>query len=421
VRLSLVSGRPISFIQDLYTPIYIPRPEVKPELYTSLRPQEYEEGRMAGVGGSRGRGVRRETAKSSRLGFAADADEAVAMGAPAAPQAMNLGETGAASVATATDAGELFRYDIAAPVTLERKQAAMLPIVGESIEGEKLSIYNPSVHHKYPLNGLMLTNSSGLHLLQGPVTVFDDNTYAGDARLPDLKPGEKRLLSYALDLGVAVDVDRKSHPTRLTAVKIAKGTMIIINKSVDHRIYNLNNKLDKNRTVMIEQPMADDWKLIEPREPFEKADNTYRFKTDVSAGKTAAYPVRFEFVHSSHYALTNMDLGQIRIYQRNAEINKRVRDALAQVIKLRSELDDTRQQIRRREKNIRDIDSEQRRIRENMKSLPKDSDVFNRYVRKLDDQETTIESLRAEIATLQVQADRQQKALEDYLLSLNVE
>ena len=44
VELSLVSGRPISFIQDLYRPLYIPRPVVQPQLYASLRPQTYDAG-----------------------------------------------------------------------------------------------------------------------------------------------------------------------------------------------------------------------------------------------------------------------------------------------------------------------------------------------------------------------------------------
>ena len=44
VTLTLASGRPISFIQDLYTPLYVPRPVVQSERYASLRPQEYAEG-----------------------------------------------------------------------------------------------------------------------------------------------------------------------------------------------------------------------------------------------------------------------------------------------------------------------------------------------------------------------------------------
>ena len=43
VRLSLVSGRPISFTMDLYQPTYIPRPEAHLELFSSLGPQTYEQ------------------------------------------------------------------------------------------------------------------------------------------------------------------------------------------------------------------------------------------------------------------------------------------------------------------------------------------------------------------------------------------
>jgi hypothetical protein len=41
VRMALVSGRPISFVMDLYQPLYVPRPVIRPELYASLAPQVY--------------------------------------------------------------------------------------------------------------------------------------------------------------------------------------------------------------------------------------------------------------------------------------------------------------------------------------------------------------------------------------------
>jgi len=44
VSLSLVSGRPISFIMDLYQPLYLQRPTVVPELFAGLRPQVYDAG-----------------------------------------------------------------------------------------------------------------------------------------------------------------------------------------------------------------------------------------------------------------------------------------------------------------------------------------------------------------------------------------
>ncbi len=43
VKMALVSGRPISFKMDLYTPLYVPRPTVVPELFASLRPVTYND------------------------------------------------------------------------------------------------------------------------------------------------------------------------------------------------------------------------------------------------------------------------------------------------------------------------------------------------------------------------------------------
>ena len=45
VDLTLVSGRPISFMMDLYRPLYVDRPEVALELHASIRPPRYEQDR----------------------------------------------------------------------------------------------------------------------------------------------------------------------------------------------------------------------------------------------------------------------------------------------------------------------------------------------------------------------------------------
>ena len=46
---------------------------------------------------------------------------------------------------------------------------------------------------KHPLLGLKFKNTTGMNLTQGPITVFEGSTYAGDTRVLDLQPGEERL------------------------------------------------------------------------------------------------------------------------------------------------------------------------------------------------------------------------------------
>ena len=48
VKLSLVSGRPVTYRMDLYEPLYVPRPQVEPERYASLRPPVYQGSRTSG-------------------------------------------------------------------------------------------------------------------------------------------------------------------------------------------------------------------------------------------------------------------------------------------------------------------------------------------------------------------------------------
>src|SRR5262249_43924359 len=208
VRMSLVSGRPISFQMDLYQPLYVPRPTVEPELFASLRPPTYTEA-MDKLGDIRQEQVptraltdRAEISKKS-LKRAGDADDdmakrarqtvqarLLAAGAISAEEAaahFGIANAPVASAAVAHNLGDFFQYVIDHPVTLPRQKSAMLPIVSTNVEGARVSIYNEHTLAKHPLLGLRLKNSTGVHLMQGPITVFDKNTYAGDSRIMDLQ------------------------------------------------------------------------------------------------------------------------------------------------------------------------------------------------------------------------------------------
>ena len=131
--------------------------------------------------------------------------------------------SGVQSVAQAAELGSLFQYKIDTPVSLPRQQSAMLPIVTADVKGEKVSIYNQNVQAKHPLAGLQFTNTTGLHLMQGPITVFDGGSYAGDAKIEDLPPDAQRLISYAVDLDTEVAPLNKNRPEELLSVQLNEG------------------------------------------------------------------------------------------------------------------------------------------------------------------------------------------------------
>ncbi len=433
VRLSLVSGRPISFVQNLYRPLYVPRPEVTPELYASLRPQTY-----AG-----GQGPRDEEADLPRGAVAAAAPPGVprrakalessvpfqpAAAAPAPPEERSRGGNAldaTRSVAPLTDAakvGELFQYTVG-NVSLPRQRSAMIPIINDPIEVEKLSIFNPGVLGNHPLNGARLKNTTAdaKHLLGGPVTVFDEDRYAGDAQLDNVPPGDTRLLSYGIDLQVTANVKDLRNQQSIVAGKIVRGVLTVTNKLASAKEYSFENKGDHDKTIVIEHPSRSGWKLVDTPKPVEETSALYRFEQEVGAGKTERFTVKEESNQAQQVTLVSAPADTVVFFSQRGEISKEVRDALAKAVALKQAAVETQQGINDHDGQVNTLSEDQKRIRENLKSVDRTTSYASRLLKKLDDQESQIDKLRNETESLRTKLDGQNRDLQNYLGGLNVE
>ncbi len=440
VRMALVSGRPISFQMDLYQPLYVPRPLVEPELFASLRPPTYQgamdkpaeqpgrkmAGGMAGFGA--GAGAPAAPAPLAKEAEKADAmrrlsesrqEYAAALGGRLRAD-MNLAQ-GVASSATAGQLGDFFQYVIDHPVSLPRQKSAMLPIVQKEVEAARVSIYNQGVQAKHPLLGLRFKNTTGMHLMQGPITVFEGSSYAGDSRILDITPKDERLISYAIDLGTEVEPVAKRQPDRLIKVKVNKGILYQTTKVREEKTYNLKNRSEHDRTVLIEHPYRPDFHLVSKDKPAERARDVYRFEVKLPAGQTASEEVIEERDVTTNIALTNSDDNQMRFFISQPTVSEAVKQALGQALELKAKGDATRRDIAQLEKQLKDITDDQARLRANLREMPPTAEAYKRYLKKFDDQETRIEDLRAKIKSLQDTELQQRKAFEDFLAKLNVE
>jgi hypothetical protein len=458
VRLALVSGRPISFQMDLYQPLYVPRPVIEPELFASLRPPTYS-GNLEGEG--RGNVEARQPVKKQiedamgrqRAGTPELLDAEIAeaklrlariqralSSSPAAvskddwraaearlkvllqekAMALEMGKS-VSSVASAARLGDFFQYVIDNPVNLPRQKSAMLPIVTKPVEGTRVSIYNERTQAKFPLLGLKFKNTSGLHLMQGPITVFEGKSYAGDSRILDLQPNEERLLSFAIDLGTEVNPAPSSDNGRITQLKVLKGILHTTTRTRETKTYTIKNRNDTERTVLIEHPVRNDFKLTDTDKPAETASDFYRFQVKVAPGKTETQTVTEERVVAETIQLTNSNDDQLRFFISQTASTPRVKEALKKAIDLRWQVARTQREIAELEKQLKVIIDDQGRLRANLKEMPSTAAAYKRYLEKFDQQETQIEKYQEDIKKQQGIEHNQQKAFEEYLNTLNAE
>ncbi len=435
VDLTLVSGRPISFTMELYQPLYVPRPEVQLELYSSLLPQVYQQDLArrnlelaARAAGRMELAEEEEFAAGKSVAFGGVASRhmparQLALGVPTAATSeggQRQWRAGLQAAVQAANVGNLFKYVIATPVSLPRQQSAMLPIANADVKGEKLDIYNPAVQAKHPLYGLRFTNTTELYLMQGPITVFDDGVYAGDARIEDLPPGGERLISYGLDLDTEVAPETKNQPEELLDVRLVKGTMLTDHKYQRSQEYTVKNSGKKAKTVLVEYPIDAAWKLVSPEKPTEKTRELYRFAVEAKPGEPAKLTVEEERTDRQQMALTNMDDATIQFYQSAKVVSDKVKAALAEIVKRKSQLQQVAADRQQREQRIRQIGEDQNRVRQNMDRLDRTSELYKSYVKKFTKQEEEIVKLNEEIAALTDHETSLHKALDQYLMGLDL-
>jgi hypothetical protein len=393
VLLSVVSGRPVSFISKLYEPKYVPRQTVELPEDRAAEPVVYQ----AGLGG----GIRGDIAVGS--GAAPPPPAAT----PAFRAAQIMGAINgrdaelkepisnvAVNVASG-DLGELFEYRFSTPVTVKKDESAMLPFLQQKIGSRKLLIYSES-YGEHPMNAAELTNSTGKTLDGGPITVFDANSYAGEALMTTLKASDKRLISYAVDLGTRVTTQFDSSRNIVREIHVNRGMLTARLAMQETRTYTIRNVDQKPKTLIIEHAERPEYKLLNQK-PAETTTNAYRFEVKLGPDSTEKFPVSEERVYDTTTAVSSLTPDVLLTYVQNKAISDTARQQLQQILDLKRQIADMDNQVRQLDGDINSLTQDQNRIRQNMMSLNQVSgqqDQVQKYARQLATQESQLATMR---------------------------
>ncbi|MBL0927840.1 MAG: hypothetical protein IBJ11_09345 [Phycisphaerales bacterium] len=435
VRLSLASGRPVGFQMDLYSPVFADRPMLPVPVPGALAGRNFEDARPASPSAAPSPAALAanalEKSAARAVGAAAiqqgpgglDRAESGGFGKPGLPgdPGSGGGGIGGESNATAGEIGEQFLYTLDAPVTIERQRSAMLPILSAEIAARRVSIFNPSDNAGRPLRGLQMTNDSKLHLMPGPVAVYDGGTYAGDAQIPHTSRGQGRLLAYALDVDVVPNTEVKSE-SNIVSVKIVSGLVEQTFRDRLTRSYGFqNNDPSRARTMIVEHPRSREWELKEPEKPMETTESVYRFEVPVESGKRADLKVVEEVVRRSLNALTSTDLGWLVAISKEGKASPAVVDAVRKAAGMQGEMNALERRIKELDGEREAIGSDQNRIRQNLQTIDRNGDLHARLMKKLNEQETRLEQILSERNATSDAITKKRSELEAYLRDLKVD
>jgi len=457
VKLSLVSGTPQSFIQNISQPYYTRRPVVPLPESMMLTPQAHEasmqiarQARMQvgelmapsvvpqGMAG----GVPGGVAGGSMGGVIGGVIGGVG-GAPPPPARPLVGAEESAEDSEVTEAlsnaeaeaeaegaavGGLFEYNLKERITVLKNQSALVPIVQSPIEAEKITLVTAEESGGLsgaPLRALWLRDTSGLTLDGGTFNVLEEDAFAGEGILELLHPGERRLLSYAADKAVRIVRESPAGSRMATRVTILKGVMAVHQEERDATTYIIHNADTTPRQVILEHPIRSGWKLVgEETKPEESSATHYRFRIAVEPGKTEKFSVKESRPEVMRIYLSTLTDSQLAAFVHEGTIKPAVEEELRKTMSKKFEIFNVEQETKSREQESELIDKDQARLRENMKALrgsPEEKALLQRYTRELDAQEDRLAGLRKEISDLKAKRAELQAELDTMVMQIGVD
>jgi hypothetical protein len=392
VKLSVVSGRPISFITQLYEPRYVTRPTAELAENRAVAPVVLQGGIVGGAVARAAAPKAAPQAAAANLFDRAGAAEAVRVDAVSSI---------APSIDT-RDLGELFEYSFSSPVSVKQGESAMLPFLQQKIGARKLLIYMESFG-LHPMNAAEIANSTGKTLDGGPITVYDANAYAGEALVETLKAGDKRLITYGVDLGARVTTAFDSSRANVREIHYARGILTMRNAVEETRTYTIRNVDPGRKTVIIEHKQRAGYKLLDGK-PTETTADAYRFEVNVGGNATETFAVREERVYDLTSSISSITPDVIATYLQNKALSEASRKQLDQIAQKKREVAANDGQLRQTQADLNSLTQDEERQRRNIESLRNvagQQDLVQQYARQLAAAEVKLAALRDQESALQ--------------------
>lgn len=439
VQFSLVAGAPQSFIQPLSQPIYTHRPQIAIATVAQVAPETHEASVVSGEDAE----VPVDGAEASATLNSEQVDSAILTGRSAAELVkIKPGITGRAKdkkrdldrieltsglftpsgvnrVSDALQAGDVsssafddfFEYSLTQPVTIHKNESAMVPILQADYPTEHVTLW--SAHQRRPLRAVWLTNDSKLTLDAGSFSIFENGEFAGEGLLDPLHPGEKRLMSYAVDQAIQVNPGADAQKRTVQKISLHEGVLRRKTSYMYESSYAVANASDDRRVVIVEHARRMNANLESDVKPVETTANAYRFQVEVAPHHTETLRVK-ERMDGAESISINPEQRNEQLFVAISKDAPRLLEKLKPLIEAEQSLFRVKERLDALREKADALDDEETRARDNLTAL-KDKDTARRFVQTLNRAEDDIEANERQQKSAEEERDAAQTIYEQLL------
>jgi hypothetical protein len=385
VDLTLISGNPVALKQKLYTAFYADRPEIPVSVASRFVPEQDKRGRRL----------------LSQLEARNKAPSAMLKAAPAAEMEASRSADGyggaPAHAAVATESEEAATqvlYHFPTKITLSSGSTMMVPYVDHEFAAKRVWLYQPNTNPKQPFAAIRLKNDSDSSLPAGLITAFehssDNINFVGDAQMPMLPKSASKFITFALDN--KTDIRRTDQGVKQTRLgKAINGQLNLTIKSRWNIDYEIMPPEDEDREVVIDETRHHSWKLANDMKDVEETASRLRYTVKAAKGVTSKARLKLERMDHQTVMLSTMEPEVLYATINGLENeSSALKTAVAKLGAIVEEINKIKARQKELQSEYKEISTDQDRLRQNLHTVGKNTDLGQHYLKTMKDQETRL-------------------------------
>ena len=438
VRLSLVAGRPMSFVYDLHRPRFTRRVDLTPRSReVALAPTRESPGDAADEAPKPSLAPMSKSAESSRYRRPARprarrgrkkmklSSRRLAWGAGrgggGAAAFNRLLEKKVRSRVSGKQLGGLFRYDLQDAVTVPDNSSTLVNIVNARVDGDQVVLFRPEdggYNGATPYRAVRFANGTGFALEKGPVAIYAKGTFVGEGFLERMEKAQTAFLTFAVDGNVSMRHSQGFEYKPIRLLKIQHGKIVSEVLNIRRGSFTIKNRHARAIVAYIKSKKPGGYKLQDaPPKTVHASDAAY-VPVAIPAGAEKTLVVKW--VSSVHRYLavdSALATSVLKLYLGTAEVPAAIRSELNKILKAKGRIDEIAIE-RQRQARLRDtLSEEQERVRENLRLMRKvrgQAALKNKLAASL----ASLEGRLGKITAQYVKLDEQQAVLQREMRAL---
>lgn len=401
VELSLVAGTPVSFIYDLHSSQFVRRTDLSPRRLAAAPPPPVE------AGGSSDEEAEAEEMASFDYAAKAhapmlskrlsadyesedDEEEGIEAGVvggviggsisrPPPPPIPRMDEQLQSQFVAETQTeqvGSLFRYDLKSPVNVPDRTSTLVNIINERVSAAEVAMFRPSYPDgplpTHPYRAVRLTNDTPFTLEQGPVTIYSEGTFVGEGFLERVEPKSTHFIGFSLDSKVSLNSDSTLTSGDSRLVRISGGVFTLEEHNRETIQHDFRNQHAEPITAFLKTSRRSGWSLAPRPAGIIETPDALWVPVELPANGTAKLELTWEQKGERRTTIdTDLDAQRLVVTLKNTKLPPQLEAALQQILAVKAEGDEVNRQIQHQNQLKASLESDQRRVRDNLDTLRK--------------------------------------------------